>query len=37
MLVDYFNHCDKSTPAAVNQKINQAYTLSDKQKEEGPL
>ena len=35
MVVDYFAHCDKSTP--VSQEVNQAYTLSDRQKEEGPL
>ena len=35
MVVDYFAHCDKSTP--VSQEVNQAYTLSDKQNEEGPL
>ena len=35
MVVDCFAHCDKSTQ--VSQEVNQAYTLSDKQKEEGPL
>ena len=35
MVIDYFAHCDTSTP--VSQEVNQVYTLSDKQKEEGPL
>ena len=35
MVVDYFADCDKST--SVSQDVNQAYTLSDRQKEKGQL
>ena len=35
MVVDYFDHCNKSTP--VDQEINHPHTLCDKQKEVGPL